>query len=588
MSAPDRDTILDNALALLQQGKAGQAAKLLEPLIEANSEDAEALSIFGLAQQASGNENGLVMLQKAISLEPDEPRFHLHFGFALQRMGRMGDAIAAFSQAARLEGGSPATLLPLAQALQDSGYGAEAAALYDQLHQQHPEGGEFLYRKGEALHSVGDFQNALAAIEAYMEMQPDRPDKKILKADLLIHLMRYEQAGAIINPLYRQSPDNPDIALAAANLALWQGRLDDNRSILEQALKANPNHAGLLGAYLQNHQNADDSHITIAAHLVQQTALPLTDRQTLSFALAHLFDHKGDLERAWKLFTHANQISPIGFDLDAEQTRFDRALALYEKLDAATGKSDPEEQIYIIGPPRSGGSLLQSILCAADDTASLGERGALLPYFFRAIEFEADKSAPELQALIPQLQPSDGRGMRRLAKTEACIVDKTPHHVYVAGLIQKIHPSAKFLHLRRDPREVMMSIYCHHFPTTFSYATDLNSIADYLALHEQMILRWQDAGVNITIAQYENFQQDPEQEGAEIFTQLGRKFDKSYLAPEKRGTMVRTFSAAKIRAPIQTGATMRFAKYRDFIEGADALEEKLEHFPKSGPSTSSG
>ena len=581
MSAPNRDALLDTALTLLQQGKAGKAAKLLQPLIEANSEDAEALSIFGLARQASGNSDGLLMLQKAISLEPDEPRFHLHFGFALQRMGRMSDAIAAFSEAAKLEGGSPATLLPLAQALQDSGHGAKAAAIYDQLHQQHPQGGEFLYRKGEALHSVGDFQNALAAVEAYIDMQPERADKKILKANLLIHLMRYEEAEAIISPLYQQNPNNPEIALEAAKLAHWQGRFDDNREILQQALKTNPNHAGLLSAYLQNHKSADDSHITIAAHLVQQSALPLIERQTLSYALANLFDHKGDLERAWKLFRHANQMSPVSFDLAAEQTRFDRALALYEKLNAVTEKSDPDEQIYIIGPPRSGGSLMQSVLCAADDAASLGERGALLPYFFRAMEFDADKSAPELQTLLPQLQPSDGRGMRRLAKTASCVVDKTPHHAYIAGLIQKIHPSAKFLHMRRDPREVMLSIYCNNFPTAFSYAADLNSIADYLTLHENMIIRWQNAGVKINIAQYEDFQQDPEQKGAEIFTKLGRKFDKTYLAPEKRDHMVRTFSAAKIRAPIKTGATMRFDKYKNFIEGAEALEEKLSPLPSS-------
>ena len=274
-------------------------------------------------------------------------------------------------------------------------------------------------------------------------------------------------------------------------------------------------------------------------------------------------------------------MSPVSFDLAAEQTRFDRALALYEKLNAVTEKSDPDEQIYIIGPPRSGGSLMQSVLCAADDAASLGERGALLPYFFRAMEFDADKSAPELQTLLPQLQPSDGRGMRRLAKTASCVVDKTPHHAYIAGLIQKIHPSAKFLHMRRDPREVMLSIYCNNFPTAFSYAADLNAIADYLALHETMIIRWQQAGINIAIAQYETFQQSPEQKGAEIFAKLERKFDKTYLAPEKRDHMVRTFSAAKIRAPIKTGATMRFDKYKNFIEGAEALEEKLSPLPSS-------
>ncbi len=128
--------------------------------------------------------------------------------------------------------------------------------------------------------------------------------------------------------------------------------------------------------------------------------------------------------------------------------------------------------VFLIGAPRSGTTWLQLMLASIDEVASTNETHLFTNYMqslFRG--WDSLRDSPRevgLHHLLTQDQylssirdfAAQPLGAIAATKPDArVILEKTPGHAFVWRDIARIFPDALFLHLVRDPRAVIASLF---------------------------------------------------------------------------------------------------------------------------------
>ncbi|MGJ8564239.1 MAG: sulfotransferase [Alphaproteobacteria bacterium] len=552
----NHEKTLNDALAALQVGDASAATRLCRLATERRPSDAEGWSILGLA--LAGDE-GVVALEKAVSMEPREPRWYLHLGRGLANRGQNVRAEQAFSNAAELSRGHPEAMKGWANSLMVLERYADAAQIYRRIlgQQQSPE---LWIKAGDALMGAMDTVNA---VKAYQRAYPEdtRPASMNAKlADLNILLNHYDEAERFNTAVLTKTPDDADAGLRQANILRWRGDHAAALTMQQASWNKNKSHTGLIAALLDD---KDVAVLDAALSVVENDQADLTGRRRICFALARHYDRAGDLGQAWHYADLANSCYNDGIDYRAEEHegQLHKAIAAYQKFKGAPAQDT--NMVYVMGPPRCGGSLLQTILCRAEGVNSVGERGALLGWLIPGLEdFQA------LESRLPDLAKADIAGMARAEGEAKVYVDKTSPHIIVAGLLAKIHEGAQFVIPVRNKADMIVSMYFHDFPPQFVYTRSVKGIADYLAFQDNAALAWREAGLNIIEHDHDAFVQSPETQGEALFKALGWQWSSSMLNTDQSDTIVRTFSARQVRGGVSKKYAGRGARYAEYLKQA--------------------
>lgn len=416
--------------------------------------------------------------------------------------------------------------------------------------------------ESEAALAAGDVVGAMRLKEQAMSLGRPSPADLYALGKLQNAAMRYDSARKTFGTLLALAPTVPEIAAEVGRLARIGGDFTHARQVLDPALQKHPTHPNLLCERLEAGQ-APTELVARCEDLAAAPSIASTSRQLLAFALATYFDEAQDPSKAWHFATLGNNLyNDEGTSLTETENQIKKAFELFQKTATLTAQETSPRLGYLIGPPRSGGTLLLSVLAAPPGHTSLGERGALLPWIFSTLG--SDAKAEWAQA-AHRTREADLAGVKGLAGSSSFVFDKTPHHAHVAGLVAKLHQQAVFIEQRRNLEDTLVSIYLQGFKPAFGYTRSVRSIADYLVLHHQTINHWQSLGIKIIRHDHERFVRDPEKEGSSLFGKLGLTWSGNFLQSTNRAGDFRTFSAASVRDEISPNRTQKAEKYREFL-----------------------
>ena len=109
------------------------------------------------------------------------------------------------------------------------------------------------------------------------------------------------------------------------------------------------------------------------------------------------------------------------------------------------------------------------------------------------------------------------------------LVEKTPHHMYVAGLLERVNPGSRFVNVLRDAGDVALSMFLRPFSAHFPESSSLDALADTLALRMEVADAWREAGLNVKAFSFDAFRASPEPQGEKLFGHLGLNWSPDYL-----------------------------------------------------------
>lgn len=431
-------------------------------------------------------------------------------------------------------------------------------------------------------YQMGDLYGADDLLRDFLKGQaPKTSQDAYLAAFLCSELLEFDRSENYLQIALNLEAANPDYLSLGLRLANWRGDVSRMIELLEKSRPVASSHPVLLSLMIHHDPDITNQTITTADTLANNLSDSSALKTGLLFALAQYYDREKDYEQAWKTLVRANEISarldPNRFYrlrreavIARHTNHFKAARFLASKTNF--GSQHDVKFVYLVGAPRTGSSLIQSVLTSNDAVGSLSERAALIPHIERHVQTE---DVEAFQGVIEKLATADIAGARRQGRSESILADKSTITIFFIGLIAKVHPSAHFINVTRDPRDIALSMFFHEFPHTFGYTTNMVSIADELSNRIDVVNGWKEDGFEIENVQYESFVTNPQKEGKRIADYIGIDWSDQYLDTDKRNFVVPTFSAKQVRKPISKDAIGKWKNYERFIdnEALDLLTE---------------
>lgn len=552
MKPADSATRTNLAKALVESGAHDEALSFCD------GSDSPALSrIEGYISQLRGDlPRAATAYEAALLREPTDVASLNNLGNVLAQLGRIDEAVAAFEQAITLTPREVGIFLNLADVLRRADRGAARLKVMRDAAALAPHDRQVLTELALAHAHNDDFDEALALLEDVVRRFPAFGESHIELGRLYESLNRVDDLAALVRQL-----DDIDAPAEAGFLSAWlaqrEGRFDD------------------------------------AARLAE--AIPETVHPMRRFHLiGSIEERRGHSEAAFAAFERMNREAladaPPPPAVSYRQSIV-REMAGWTQAWAAGWSASPARQeeardpIFLVGFPRSGTTLLDTMLMGLSEVSVLEERPMLATLGHRLGNRDlASLTAEDVIALRKDyftLARQHGWDDARW------LVDKHPLNMARVPLIHRLFPNARFILAERHPYDVVLSCFMANFQLNFAMRS-FTTLEEAALTYDAVFSAWETArglfAVDCKTVRYESLVVDPMSQLRPVVDWLGLEWNDGLLdhtQSAKRRGRVRTASYSQIGEPLYDRARYRWRRYADQLAPVAAVldpwVDKLEY-----------
>jgi tetratricopeptide (TPR) repeat protein len=575
--------LFPQALALMRQGRLDEAATALQEVLGLQPEFAEAhhqlaLVLHRQGQPDEANAHGL----EAVRLDPDNAEAYLTLGKIQLKLSRLDEALLSFFQALRAKPDLPQAAMHVGAVLREQGYLSRSAAYLRYALHLRPDLAEAHDKLGQTLYELGEWEEAAVAYQEALIQVPNSVSALSHLGSLLEDLGQPEEGRCLLQQALDLGPEEFQTQIHFGTSLVNQGRFEEAKAHFLQALTLRPDCAAVyfLLARDSGYQFSDKERGHIQ-EMLQRDSLPLRNRISLHFALAHVLDRERNFEKAFLHCDHANfhkrellRRQGHAFQSEAHQQFIDRLISLFDKSffqRVASFGSPSVLPVFVVGMPRSGTTLVEQILASHPAVFGAGEIRQMKNFVAKLpSELGSPEDYPEC------LSSLEGPRARRLAESyllelsrlgggKARVTDKVPMNFHNLGLIATLLPKAQIIHCRRDPRDVCWSCYFQNFREV-PFACELQVLGAYYRQYERLMAHWKRIlPMPIFEVCYEELVEDPERISREMLGFCGLPWDGACLAYYETPRMVRTASNRQVRQPVYKHARGHWKNFESHL-----------------------
>ncbi len=613
------EALLNLAAALFQQKRfadaedaARSALRLRPDFVGAHAALADALREQGRLRDAEES------YRRVLALASDHDTAMANLGLMLLHIGRMEEGLELCRQAASRSSGEILPRQNLARMLLEYGRLDEAMQILEQALERTPNAAEISLLIGIAWDELGEVAEAANWLNRALHLDDGLLEARVRLAGLEADVENHQQALDILESVLQIDPARLDAIMGKARARLSLGDVDGSVADYRDAIRRYPESAALraaLGATLSSggdiagavecqreaialnkqcvpayagllttlRHKASDEERDAALALLDAPWMTDDKRASVRFGLAAYYDGKGEWDEAAKQMVQANALRK---DADARRHRsydpsfyealVDRIIdtftpALFEKLRGQG--SDSERPVFIVGMPRSGTTLTEQILASHPAVFGAGERSfarqslALLPHLMQRENDDPLQCLREVDRDTLQTAAAWHLGrFDALGAGEAQrIVDKMPDNYSLLGWLAVLFPRARFIHCRRDPRDVALSCWTTNF-SAIRWANDLDHLARRMEQHRRLMEHWRHVlPVPMLEIDYEDMVADQEGQSRKLIEWLGLDWNDRCLSFFATERLVRTASVTQVRQPIYRRSVERWRHYESML-----------------------
>ncbi|PFG62811.1 Flp pilus assembly protein TadD [Thioclava sp. ES.031] len=533
--------LVQQLMGLMQAGRNRELVHQANRALGMFPETVLLLEFRAAGQGALGDHAGAAeTYRRLIALRPDHADTHGNLGNELMELGQHEDAIAQFERVLAMRPGDPVALNNQGNALLALGREAEARKRFEAALEVAPNDVHMLNNLGNLLLNEGDFVAARLRLEKGLSLDPH-------------HVFLLNNLGIVL--------------LAQGDMAGAQARF-------EAALSADPSYAEAWWNFSRLHRFVPDD--PLLSQLETQAAAEghsEHDRMLLDFALAKAQHDVGGTERAFALWHSANarRKAELGYDIAQDRKLFarlrDRFADPHPSIPETEADRSAPVPIFLLGLPRSGTTLVEQIVTQHSQVAP-GDEIATLDREMSALDW----SDPEaLTREAERIRAAYYETLTGLADGKPFVTDKMPLNFRWIGAIRALFPRALIVHVHRDARATLWSIYRNFFSSAGNgYAHDLDDLVAYHGLYRDLMAHWAAQPGAIVDCGYEALTEDPEARSRALIEALGLPWEDACLRPQDNARTVATTSNTQVRKPIYKGSSQDWEKYAPYLEATFA------------------
>jgi tetratricopeptide (TPR) repeat protein len=464
-----------------------------------------------------------------------------------------------------------------AKRLHSAGQLDAAAALYERAYRASPQlRGAYLQALGILARDYGrahDYTKALTTFERYLDLKGPDANDLLAYADLLLLARKPDAASEAIAKAMAAGSDVSAAHLIAARCARLARDYEAARTHLHEAIDRRPAFGDAWQLLLDVEADAALPELAArCAAMARDTANRTRERILLAMTAGRAHEKLADFDTAFELFQLGNELQHAeledkgsGYDPLETERLAERARSVFTApVDRNIEVDVARQPIFIIGMPRSGTTLVERIVGGLGDVVLGGESesiGLIATQYYWAIEqgriaAPADLAAGEWESMASHYWQQE--------LTAPCRrTDKMPHNFWHVGLICTLFPAAPIIYLRRDPRDVCMSIFSRKFSDAHPYETGFATLAHYYNLSVELMRHWQALyPARILEVSFEALLDEPEEQTQQIARHCSLGWSADCLDFHERDGTSFTYSEMQVREPLNrkgVGAWRRYA-----------------------------
>jgi tetratricopeptide (TPR) repeat protein len=570
------------AITLRSLGEKAEAIKHFDLALKYTPTLAESHSNLGQLLFEEGRlQEALTHCREAVRLRPDFPEAHTNLGIVYRGLGRGAEAKACYAEALRLNPELAVACNNMGQVVQEEGNLDESITWYRRSLDLDPGSVLVQCNLATALKEQHKIHEAIAHYDMALRLDPNSADAHNGRG-----WVRHEQGdleGAHFH--YRKAVElRTDFALAHCNLGTVLeefGDMEGAQRCFREALRHDPDHAeafallaSLVGAKLSDAELAAMQRLVSAPN---HPGLNEYKRSALHFALGNALDARGDYLTAADHLRQANALG--GADWKRRGRPYDpveHANSITKIIETCTPAFlervrgfavDTELPVFIVGFPRSGTTLTEQILASHSKVYGAGELSIVrdtlesLPRTMKVDATAAECLGRLDRESAQRLTRHHLNHIRALDPQALRIVDKMPENYIYLGLMTALYPGARFIHCRRNLRDVAVSCWMTHF-RHIRWANDPEHIVSRIRGYERLMEHWRQVLPPVWLdVSYEETVADLETAARRIVTFCGLEWEPECLAFHEGRRTVRSASLAQVRRPIYKNAIARWKHY---------------------------
>lgn len=521
------------------------AAEAYENVLAASPSDFESWNNLGNARLALGDLPGSVeALQHAVRLNPAAAPSRLNLAAALAAADRLAEAEEVLSKAAS---DFPDDAKPLAE-------------LY-LLHKRRENG-----------------EQAREALRQAVEREPTDPQLWLKLGVEYGLMMRTDEAE---DAFRRAIANDPKLSEAYLGLAInyeHSNRAEKLAPLLLVAEKNSVEHGAIdfiRTLELRRARRFDEALVSLGR------VPPSTEPERSAQIRGTLLDRLGRTDEAFAAFAEANRLhaqhpsDPLARAADWRvRLRADASTLSPEWLSTWSPAGPPHARpapAFLVGFPRSGTTLLDTILMGHPDVQVMEERP---PLMLVAEALGGMKAIPGLDGAAiaaARQQYFAAAGDYWDLERPSLLVDKSPLYLNQVPLIHRLFPNARFILALRHPCDVLLSCFMSNFRLNAAMSNFLR-LEDAADFYDLTFSYWEKARSLLPIAvhpiYYEKMIGDSEKELRPLFHFLDLSWRDEVLDHQRTAAsrgLITTASYSQVTEPIYKRAAGRWERYRQHL-----------------------
>ena len=364
---------------------------------------------------------------------------------------------------------------------------------------------------------------------------------------------------------------NDELYMLRADIYVIQGLFDDARDLYNKALNINP----LSNAFvklLELDEFEIDKNIVIKIREHLDKKLLNENNYPQAFGMGKYYELQQKYDDSFNWYKKANDLYLSNEEHKLQMNRYDFVKqheiikknvnkAFIERSNQFSNKS--KKPIFIVGMPRSGTTLVEQILSSHSKVFGAGEINIInekINTYYKENNFgeeNEDLGTIYLDELERIYENEDIKSYERFC-------DKLPFNYMNIGVIKKIFPNSKIIHLNRNPIDVCFSIYSLYF-VSHPWSYDMDLISQFYQEYQSLMEYWSNSFNDIYELQYEDLVKDNNKEIKKLLEYCELDYEDKCINYVENKRVVNTASNIQVRKKIYSTSINRWKSYQKHI-----------------------
>jgi tetratricopeptide (TPR) repeat protein len=507
-------------------------------------------------------------------VNPFELQKELEHGITFHKAGRAEEAERVYRSVLQKVPNQPDALNLLGVLAMEAGNQEAAFDYLGRAVQARPKDPAVLNNYGNALSLVRRFEEATEHLERAVAINPNAADAWLNLGRNLNASGQPQRAIQCFERLQKLRPETHSARSGISRALLELGKTKEAEAVARELIAINPKaSAGYVSLANTRKFKRDEPEIEAIESLLGDAETPKKEQRGLHFAAAKICDDIGRYDDAFKYYSAANRIAEGKYSAaEVEQQYADLKKTYSSKFFAERREFgvDSERPVFIVGMPRSGTTLLETIIGAHPQAFPAGEletvkrlEREMSTFVFK--EEGVSKNARQLTwagAELLALRYLDAIDRKARKEGAIRITDKMPHNFQAVGFIAMLFPRARIIHAKRDPLDTCLSCWMQNFNDSHTYSRSLSDAGHHYRQYLDLMAHWHDVlPGRILDVDYEDLVGNQEEVSRKIIDYVGLPWDDAVLQFHKLERTVMTASVWQVRQPIYKQSAGRWKNY---------------------------